>query len=196
MINALKRAMGTMDDQAGAARHAIVAAVNPNDHTVRVTLDDAGTLSGGLPMGHMAGGGWSCVCLPQPGQQVFLAPDMGDQSHGVVLGIVPSSLNPPGQVTPYYGTGQAQPQAFTPGEITLLHSSGASVRLTGSAGSPVIEIIGTFKIQGDLLVSGDISDQNGQHGTLAAFRADYDEHHHTQVKAGTDLSGATDKPTA
>ena len=191
MMNVLKRAMGSMDDQAGATRHAIVAAVNPNDHTVRVTLDDAGTLSGWLPMVHMAGGGgWSGVCLPQPGQQVFMAPDMGDQSHGVVLGIVPSSLNPPGQVTPY-GDG-AKPQPFTPGEITFQHPSGASFRLTKGG---VIESRGTWKHMGDLLVHGDIRDQDGQHGTLAELRNDYDQHQHTDVKTGSDTSGPPTKVT-
>jgi hypothetical protein len=45
---------------------------------------DAPALSGWLPVAQLAaGGGWSGVCLPVPGTQVFCAPDMGDSvAHG------------------------------------------------------------------------------------------------------------------
>ena len=190
MMNAMKRQAGGMDDQAGVPIHARVESVDAARALVRVSYDEEGTLSGWLPVAQMGGGGgWSVLCLPEPGQQVFVAPDMGDISHGVVLGVVHSSANPPGKVTPY-GDG-AQPQPLTPGEMTLMHQSGASLRLMAGG---VVEINGTLKVMGDLLVHGEIRDRDGKRGTIADFRDDYDRHQHTGVRAGSDVSGPTNAP--
>lgn len=179
-----------MDDQAGVPLMGRVESVDAGRALVRVSYDEEGTLSGWLPVAQMGGGGgWSVLCLPKPGQQVFVAPDMGDVSHGVVLGMVHSSANPPGKVTPYGD--DAQPQALTPGEFTMMHESGASLRLTEGG---VLEINGILKVMGDLLVHGEIRDLDGKRGTFSDLRNDYDEHQHTGVRAGGDTSGLTTKP--
>lgn len=190
MTNAMKRHAGAMDDQAGVPLMGRVESVDAGRVLVRVSYDEEGTLSGWLPVAQMGGGGgWSVLCLPEPGQQVFVAPDMGDVSHGVVLGVVHSSANPPGKVTPY-GDG-AQPQPLTPGEITLMHQSGGSLRLTAGG---VVEINGMLKVMGDLLVHGEIRDRDGKRGTVGDLRDFYDQHQHTGVRAGSDTSGPTNKP--
>jgi phage gp45-like len=43
----------------------------------------------------------------------------------------------------------------------------------------------TVGVTGDLVVSGDISDQSGLHGTLGALRSDYDVHTHPDPQGGS-----------
>lgn len=170
--NAIKRIAGSMDGQQGVCRHAIVVGVNPANSTVTVQYDEQGTVSGWLPVAQMAAGpGWSVVTLPVPGTQVFVAPDMGDQSHGVVLGAVQSSAQPTAQILPY---GSTTPQAITPGEAVLTHASGASIRLTAGA----IEIVGTLKVTGDIIASGNIFDLNSIHESLELLRTFHNQHVH------------------
>jgi hypothetical protein len=59
-----------------------------------------------------------------------------------------------------------RPPAADPGEITLTHQSGCSIRLLNS---------GLVAIQGDLHVSGDVYDS---HGALSKLRNDYNVHIH------------------
>lgn len=178
--NTIKGHVANMLAQQAVNRHAIVASVNPANNTVRVILDEEGTLSGPLPVAQMAAGAnWSSVCLPVPGTQVLVLPDMGDQAHGVVVGAVHFDRQPPGKVTPY-GASSAVP--LVPGEITFQHASGASLRLTAGG---VIEIHGTLKISGDLLVNGDISDKNAVHGTLDLLRTDHNLHTHSDPQGGS-----------
>lgn len=191
MMNAMKRIAGAQDDQQGHGRFALVASVDPARHLVRVAFDEEGTLSGWLPVLHPLGGaGVGAGSLPVPGAQVFVHADMGYAEHGVVAGAAYSSAQPPPQVTPYHGSGTAQPQHWTPGEWTVTTPGGASFRLTGGA----IEVIGTLKVQGDLLVSGQIRDLDGQRDTLDHLRQQYDDHKHTNVQAGGGLSGTTNLP--
>lgn len=192
LLNAMKRASGAQDDQQGHSRFAVVASVDPARHLVRVAYDEERTLSGWLPVLHALGGaGFSAGSLPPVGAQVFVHADMGAAEHGVVAGIAHSSAQPPGKVTPYHGSGSAQPQDWTPGEWTITTPGGASFRLTGG----VIELSGTLKLQGDLLVSGQVRDMDGRRGTLDALRIAYDAHRHTGVRAGGDLSGIPDTLT-
>ena len=194
--NTVRGVVGNMLAEQGQARHGIVASVNPANATVRLTLDEDGTPSGWLPIAQQAAGnGWGMVTLPLPGTQVFFAPDMGDMAHGVVLGAVHSSEQPPGKVVPYGPTGGASepgdPQPITPGETTLIHASGLSLRLTATG----VEIHGDLRVNGNLFVSGDISDQNGRRGTLDVLRTDYDAHKHSGVQPGGGTTGTTDHPT-
>jgi phage baseplate assembly protein gpV len=169
----------------GQGRHAIVSAVNPTEPLVRVSWDEEGTQSGWLPVAQMAAGaGWGASTLPTVGTQVYVAPDMGDLRHGVVLGAVHSTSQPVGTIQPY-GGGVAIPPV--PGEPTFRHPSGSTFRLTAGG---VIEMNGTVKINGTLLVSGDISDQNGAHGTLALLRTDHNAHTHGGVQSGSAQTAA------
>lgn len=47
---------------------------------------------------------------------------------------------------------------------------------------------------GDVLVTGDISDQDGTHGTVGAFRAAYDAHRHGGIDPGGGTTDVTDTP--
>jgi phage gp45-like len=173
----------------GVARHGIVSSVNPANGTVKVTYDESGTSSGWLPIAQQAvGAGWGMVTLPKPGTQVFVAPDMGSIDHGVVLGAVHSTQQPIGKVTPYKAS-SAVP--LVPGEPTIISESGASLRFTSGG---VIEMRGaTVKIDGDLLVSGQVRDLDGVHGSLDVLRQAYNQHHHSDPQGGA--VGVTDHQT-
>ncbi len=192
----IRNIVDEMLDQQGVSRHAIVSSVDPVNALVKVTYDEGDpangvppTVSGWLPIAQAAvGNGWGAVCLPIPGTQVFVHPDMGDIAHGVVGGMVHSTAMPPGTITPYKATA-AQP--LTPGEFTLIHSDGTSFRMT--TGGP--QIHGNLLVDGNIMASGEITDLNGIHGSLDALRQDYDQHQHGGVQTGAGFTTTTNKPT-
>lgn len=188
--NAVKGWVAEMLAERGVARHATVASVDTARGLVRVKLDEFGTLTGWLPMTQAwASANTSAVCYPTPGTQVFMVPDMGDQSHMVVVGSTHYDAAPPGKVTPY-GT-DTQPQPITAGEFVIQHSSGTTLRLTNGR----VEITGDLYVNGNQVVMRDISDKNGVHGTLDVLRQDYNQHKHLNTQPGGGVSGLTDHPT-
>ncbi len=188
--NAIKNIVSSMLSQMGQPRHALVKSVDPVNALVKVSYDEADdAVSGWLPVAQVAAGAnWTAVCLPLPGTQVFVAPDMGDIEHGVVLGSVHSTQQPVGQIVPYKATAGVP---LVPGEFTVMHSSGVSLRLTDGA----VEVHGLLRVDGDLLLSGQVRDLNGIHGTLDDLRQAYDQHQHTGVQGGAGTTSLTTKPT-
>ena len=189
--NTVKAWAGEMDQGIGQARHGIVANVDPVRGLVKLKLDEEGTLTGWLPVAQAgAGAGWSMVAMPEAGAQAFMVPDMGDASHGVVVGFTHTTGAPPPDVPGYKGTDAGTPAQ--PGELLLVHKSGASIRLTGNG---TIISRGMWLHDGDLKVSGQVSDLDGVHGTVNDLRTDYNGHHHTGVQSGGSKTGPTDMPT-
>ena len=159
--NAVKGHVANMLSQMGQPRMGRVTNVDPARALVRVSYDEEGTISGWLPIAQLgAGGGMSVVCLPTPGTQVFVAPDMGSQEHGVVLGAVHSTQARPGQVTPYGGDGQVP---LVPGEPTIMGPNGQYIRLT-QAGN--IEMHGPLRVDGNITTTGNMTTGSGATGTF------------------------------
>jgi phage baseplate assembly protein gpV len=104
-----------------------------------------------------------------PGDQVLVLAQEGDAEQGVVIGSVWSSVD--------------QPMAAPSGELWLQHKTGSFLKLhndgTIALQAPVVNI------SGNLIVTGDISDHNGAHGTLDALRSAYDNHTHLDPQGGT-----------
>lgn len=189
LLNAIKSRAAAMDQQQGQARFGIVESVNPNDQTVRVRYDEEGTLSGWLPLAvQSAGDDWGMVAMPVPGAQAFVVPDMGQMDHGVVVGFAHSTAAPATRVQGYK---QDEAEPVQPGEWAIRHSSGSSLRLRNDG---TFEIRGNVFITGDILATGQVRDLDGEKGTLDVLREAYLQHHHTGVRAGTELTGLTDKP--
>lgn len=154
ILNALKHQAHGLDGIQGRPRFAVVTSVDPNAATVRVTLQPENVLTGWLPvLSPWTGAGWGLVCLPTPGDQVFVIGQESDPENGVVIGAAFSRKHPP-------------PPAPA-GEFWLVHASGAFLKLTHD---------GTVQISGDLHVAGDVYDA---HGPLSRLRAAYDSHTHT-----------------
>jgi hypothetical protein len=134
-------------------RMGVVTSSNPQTATAKVLLQPEGVLTGWLPvLTQWAGSGWGMVCPPSPGDQVLIIPQEGDAQHGLIIGRLFSNL--------------VRPPAADPGEITLTHQSGCSIRLLNS---------GVVAIQGDLHVSGNVYDS---HGAVSKLRNDYNAHIH------------------
>jgi len=136
-------------------RMGIVTSSNPQTATAKVLLQPEGVLTGWLPvLTQWVGSGWGMACPPSAGDQVLIIPQEGDAQHGLIVGRLYSNL--------------VRPPAAEPGEITLSHQSGCSLRLLNS---------GVVEVGGDLHVSGDVYDS---HGPLSKLRNDYNAHiHHT-----------------
>lgn len=122
---------------------------------------------------------------PPAGSDVVLVFVGGDRSNGVAIasGHQPSRL-----------TGLAE------GDSALYDLRGAYMWLTPNglvidgAGLPAtIRNVGSLTVDGDLLVTGNITDQSGANtATVKDLRDAYDLHKHTGVTAGSGLTGATD----
>ncbi len=154
LINALRAQAGGIDQTLAQPRFATVASFNSANFTARVLLQPEGVLSGWLPvLSALTGQGWGMICPLAAGDQVFVLAQEGHAEHGVVVGRVYSNLSPP-------------PQA-PDGEVWLRHRSGACLRLQDN---------GKIVIEGDLSVTGDVSDH---HGSLNHLRGVFDSHVHT-----------------
>lgn len=159
LLNALKMQAQGLDQIQGRPRFATVASVNPSAATARVVLQPEGVLTGWLPvLSSWTGTGWGMVCLPSPGDQVFVIGQEGDAENGVIIGSAYSK--------------RRLPPPAPPGEFWLVHASGACLKLTGS---------GQVQVCGDLHVTGDVYDA---HGPLSRLRTAYDRHTHIDSHGG------------
>ena len=159
VLNALKARATALIDTRAQNRFGIITSIDPSSGTAKVSLQPEGVLTGWLPvLSPWAGAGWGMVCLPAPGDQVFVLPQEGHAEHGIIAGRVFSKLQPP-------------PPAPS-GELWLVHSSGSYIKLLND---------GTIRVGGDLHVTGDIYDKAG---SLSRLRGHYDAHGHTDSRGG------------
>ncbi len=178
LINALKAHAGALDLGGGQPRFGTISSFDPNSYAVRVLLQPEGVLSGWLPvLSPWIGAGWGIACPPSVGDQVMVLSQEGHAEHGIVIGGAYSE-----QMRPPTIDGAAVP----PGEAVLFHASGAYLRLANDGGLVISASNGgNIIVKGDLVVTGNISDQNGEHQTLADLRNAYDKHVHEGVASGT-----------
>lgn len=177
-LNALKAHSSGLDLGQGQPRFGVVASFDPNTYAARVTLQPEKVLSGWLPvLSSWVGSGWGLACPPSLGDQVLVLPQEGHADHGVIVGRAYSD-----QIRPPMLNGNPIPS----GEAVLFHASGAYLRL-GNDGSFILCAASgkQVTVQGDLVVTGNISDQNGAHQTLADLRDAYDQHVHGGITSGS-----------
>lgn len=158
-LNSLKMQALSLDQTQGRPRFATVASVDSASATARVVLQPEGVLTGWLPvLSSWTGAGWGMVCLPSPGDQVFVIGQEGDAENGVIVGSAFSNkrLPPPAPA----------------GEFWLVHATGSCLKLTND---------GRIQICGDLHVTGDVYDR---HGPLSHLRSYYDGHTHIDSHGG------------
>ena len=178
-----------MDSSQPVGRWAVVTGADTKSMTVKVTIQPEGVQTDWLPLVSSAvGGGWGMVHVPPVGTQVFCLPDAGDHNSYVVMGATWSAKNRP-------------PAAVLQGEMWLVHSTGSAIKLTNDGHVKVTDASGcslefqnngTATLTGNLMVTGNISDVNGTHGTIGSLRTAYDTHHHTGVQGGAGSTGITD----
>lgn len=176
--NAIRRDTEAVVASIAQPRYATVSSVDPAAHSIRVTLQPEGVLSGWIPDASAvsAGGGFGIVSPPNVGDQVLVVHAHGDADHPVVVGRVFSSVDVP-PTSPITG------KAVQPGEVGIFLPGGAYIHGTS----------GKWHIKGDLFVDGNVTstkDVSDVHGSLDRLRGAYDMHdHQTSV-------GMTTKPDA
>lgn len=167
--NMVKARAGGLDGLAGVARFGLVTSFDPNTYAARVMIQPENVLSGWLPvLSNWVGNGWGFAAPLTPGDQVLVLSQEAESEHGVIIGSVWSAVD--------------KPVPVPSGELWLQHQSGSFIKLENN---------GTISIQasqvtitGDLIVSGDVSDQNTVHGTVANLRAAHDGHTHPDAQGG------------
>ncbi len=167
--NAVKARAGGLDGMAGVARFGLVSSFDPAGYAARVLLQPENVLSGWLPiLSAWVGNGWGLAAPLTPGDQVLVVAQEADAEHGVIMGCVWSAVD--------------KSPGAPGGELWLQHQTGSFVKLHNDG--TIAMQASTVNITGNLVVSGNISDQNGARGTLAALRQAYDEHVHADPQGG------------
>ncbi len=149
-LNAQRGQAAAMDGATGQVRCGIVQNVDTATYCAKVTLQPEGVLSGWLPIASAwVGAGWGLVAPPTPGQQVLVVSQEGRAEHGIVIGGLFSLA--------------AQPPAAPAGELWMVHATGACLKLHNDGGiegrATLWSLTGDIHLTGNLVASGDISDQ-------------------------------------
>jgi phage baseplate assembly protein gpV len=185
LLNGMRAIADGVASQRGVNRWGIITSAQKTDagYLVKVMLQPDGVQTGWMPvLAHAVGAGWGIVSPPMAGMQAFVAPDLGNGEHGVVLGMSYSTQTMP--PVPSNGFRQSKGTAVEPGEITLVSKAGAVVRLCSDG---TIYIKGNVNLEGNLTVQGDIVAQAGasaggdvsdRHGSVERLRSAYNLHKH------------------
>jgi phage baseplate assembly protein gpV len=167
--NSVKAKAGGLDGLAGVARFGLVSSFDSAAYSARVLLQPENVLTGWLPIiSAWVGAGWGMAAPLAPGDQVLVIAQEADAEHGVVLGCVWSAID--------------KPMGTPSGELWLQHQTGSFLKLLND-GTIALKA-STVNVTGNLVVTGDISDQNNAHGTIAALRDAYDTHNHADPQGG------------
>jgi phage baseplate assembly protein gpV len=201
LLNAMSERAQSAIDRKATSTPGIVTSYNPNTYSVKVQLQPDGTETGWLPLlSQQVGNGWGLYCPPGIGDLVHVVFTDGEIEAGVVAGA-------------YYNNVEV-PLAVPSQEIWWVHKSGSRMKfltngdveldtvgnLTANvAGSTTLTSNGTtinsnVQLNGNLRVSGQISDLNTSHGTVADLRAVYDTHTHPGIQSGGSSTGTTSEP--
>lgn len=172
--NAVKARAAALDGMSAQARFGVVASFDANAYAARVMMQPEDLLSGWLPvLSSWIGAGWGMAVPLSPGDQVMVLGQEGDAEQAVVIGRVWSNA--------------AQAPNAPAGEFWLVHQSGSFIKLRNDG--TIILQASTVSIEGNLMVSGEISDLGGGHGSIDALRQAYDRHTHPDAQGGQ--TGAT-----
>jgi len=170
LLNLIKAGAGGLDGRAGVARFGLVSSFDPANYAARILLQPENVLTGWLPvMSPWVGAGWGMAAPLVTGAQVLVIAQEGDAEQGVVMGAIWSTVDPP--------------MSAPAGELWLRHQTGSFIKLLAD-GTLALQA-SQVNVTGNLMVSGDISDQNGAHGTMAALRQAHDQHLHSVPQGGS-----------
>jgi hypothetical protein len=191
----MKAAAAGQSNTRGVNRFGIVTSTRQTDtgYDVKVLYDygpDSQAQSGWIPvLSHMVGPGWGAVSPPHEGMLAFVAPDMGDGNHGVVIGLSWNSTDK-APLAPQQMDGDSKP--VVAGELCFVSKAGAVLRLCADGSiymkGPVV-IEGQLTVKNDIIsTTGNITAQKGdvsdQHGSLNRLRGNYDQHQHADPQGG------------
>jgi phage baseplate assembly protein V len=168
--NAIKGRAAGLDGLSGVARFGLVSSFDPAAYAARVLMQPENVLSGWLPiLSAWVGAGWGFAAPLTPGDQVLVISQEGSSEHGVIIGCVWSAVD--------------QAPGAPAGEMWLQHQTGSFIKLHNDGS--IAMLANTVNITGNLVVTGEISDVAGAHGTIAALRAAHDNHVHPDPQGGS-----------
>jgi phage baseplate assembly protein gpV len=152
----------------GKARHALVVATDPTNHSVKVAIQPENVVSGWIPDPGLACAGLQIACPSEIGTQVLVVPLEGDAEHPVIVcRLFDTTMRPP--LSPVTG------EPVQPGEFGIFLQGGNYLHLTAST----IAIRGNVTIDGTLKTTGDV----------VAKSVSVAGHRHDGVSAGSGISG-------
>ena len=174
--NAIARDTQAMISSVAQPRHALVEAVDPHTHSVRLRLQPEDVVTGWVPdaSAFATGNGYGVVCPLAPGDQVIVLHAHGDADSPVVVGRLFSTVDlPPNSPATGKPVGSREFAVFTDG--AYLHIAGGVIH--GSASKFVLK--GDVELDGKFTATGDV----------VAGTVSLQQHKHQNVKSGGDLSG-------
>lgn len=203
----MRAAAAGIANQRGVNRFGIITSSRKTDtgYDVKVLYDygeDNQAQSGWMPvLSNMVGPGWGVVSPPHQGMLAFVAPDMGDGNHGVVIGM---SWNATDKAPQAPEKMDGDPTPVDAGELCFVSKAGAVFRLCADGSiyikGPVV-IEGTLTVKNDIVsTTGNITAQKGdvadQHGSLDRLRRNYNAARYPGVQNGQGSTATTDHPDA
>lgn len=197
LINAMNERAQRALDRKATSTPGIITSYNPNTYSVKVQLQPDGTETGWLPLlSQQVGNGFGIYCAPHVGELCHVVFSDGEVEAGVVAGLyynneeVPLPV-PAGEIWLVHRSG-AFIKLNTNGQVLVQDKSGSTVEMLGDGTGTMsfaggLTITANTQVNGDLRVSGNVSDLNTAHGTLADLRNTYDGHNHEvqHVSSGT-----------
>ncbi len=190
MIELIKRVVADMLNLQAKTQYGTITAYNPEDYTVKVLLQPEGVETGWIALtAPWSGNGLGAVFGPMPGTACRVDFAGGVAEAAIAGGRIFDANNPPPVVQAGQGAivDKAGSYARFNGDGTV--TWGASVGITST--TPLLKQVGNMEVTGNLQVdqnviaAGDISDQNGAHGTVGALRNAHNGHDHSDPQGGT-----------
>lgn len=171
MIDQIKRVVAEFMAGFSPTKYGKISAYNPSNYTVKVILQPEEIETGFVPLAAVwVGNNMGAVFGPAIGDPVRLDFIDGNAQATVVGGRF-FSVN-------------ARPPVVQSGQCAIVDGAGASWRLNGDGTITVTAPAGMTITTPSLVVTGDISDQNGAHGTLKNLRDAHNGHTHSDPQGG------------
>lgn len=187
------------------SRQGEVTNYDPNNYAARVTIQPDGITTGWLPIASLwIGNGWGCYAPPNIGDMCSVEFINGDLNAGFLECRFWNDVDRPlavqsgefwvvhstGSCIKFHNDGSVELDADT--NLTMTVGGNLTANVTGNADvtAEAVTITGNTQIDGNLVVSGSIEDQNGAKGTMQHIRDVFNTHPHSGVQTGGGVSGA------
>jgi len=198
------------------SKKGIITNFNPNDWAVKVLLQPEEVLTQEIPLGApWVGDGWGLFAAPSIGDECLVVSVEGSYNNGFACLLNFNNDERPlpvksGEFWLVHKTGSflkltnngnlsinghAEINVTAP-TLNITVNGNVALNASGSvsATANLFELTGDTKIDGNLVVSGSISDLNGTKGSIGNIRDTYNSHTHGGVETGSGNTGTPSTP--
>lgn len=181
-----------------SSRWAVISAYDPNSYAIKANIQPEGTETGWLPiLSNWVGPSWGDFAGPLIGMQCLLIFAHGNMQDPIAAGQAWSTQAPPvpvpsGERLIQHSTGSLL-HFDNEGNVTM--TANQAMTLNAPAGCTInanTTINGNVQTNGNIMASQNITDLNGQGGSVATLRTDYNAHTHPDPQGGS--TGTTSNP--